>query len=410
MGQKIKRLVVSPEKIADSLYQANVRNAERIAKTFGELKGAVMKVGQMISLQAGIFPEEFTSILSKLQQDSPPVDFELLENQITNELNGSLDVLFKEFDEKSHASASIGQVHRAVLPDGTQVVVKVQYPGVDAMVESDLKNLRMFFRSLGKYKLNMDVLELWAEIRERLDEELNYEHELQNIMLFRRLFQDDKRIIIPEPIPEYSSQHVLTMEYVPGLSWQEIIRDEFPSDLRNKLAVLLFETMLKQLFHFHILHADPNLSNFAFREDGSLIIYDFGCVKKFPRDFVQHYCHMVYDALHDDYQGTMSNFKKLGFSWTPEEAVDEDMVEYVAKVALRPYLADKPYDFSEADLHEDLLSFARDHLSDDVKFEIPPDILFLDRVVGGMYGNMMKLRALGNWKDILMTYLDVDQR
>lgn len=401
LKHKIKAVVSTPEKIATSLYNTNVKNAERIAKTFGELKGAVMKVGQMMSLQAGIFPEEFTSILSTLQQDSPPVDFAVMRKQIEEELGGSLETIFSEFDEKAYASASIGQIHRAKLHDGTDIVVKVQYPNVHKMVESDLKNLRMFFRKFMLMRLNMDGLELWEEVRERISEELDYEQEFRHILEFKELFADDDFVVIPDPIPEYSTKRVLTMVFERGLRWNELLSSDLTEDLKNQLSVLLFKTFLKQLFQLKTLHADPNLSNFAFREDGKLILYDFGCVKHFTAEFVENYRLMVKAGLDEDFNQVMYYFKKLGFDWTPENAIDESMIEHVAKILLRPYLHGDTFNFGEATLHVELFDFAKDHFKDEVKFVIPPDIIFLDRVIGGMYGNMMKLRATADWRDIL---------
>jgi len=361
LKHKIKAAVSTPEKIAASLYNTNVKNAERIAKTFGDLKGAVMKVGQMMSLQSGIFPEEFTSILSTLQQDSPPVDFSVIRKQIEEELGGTLETLFSDFDSTAYASASIGQIHQAKLPDGADVVVKVQYPNVQKMVESDLKNLRMFFRSMMRMRLNMDGLDLWEEVRERILEELDYEQEFRHLLEFRKLLADDDSVVVPEPIPEYSSKRVLTMVFEPGLRWNELIESDIPAEQKNHLSVLLFKSFLTQLFQFKTLHADPNLSNFAFREDGKLILYDFGCVKHFTAEFVEYYRLMVKAGLHEDYERVMFFFKKLGFDWTPKDAIDSTMIEHVARILLRPYLHDESYNFGEATLHVELFDFAKEH-------------------------------------------------
>ncbi|MBN2384856.1 AarF/ABC1/UbiB kinase family protein [bacterium] len=408
LGHRLKSTIVSPDKAAEDLQQTNIRNAKRIARTFGNLKGAVMKVGQMMSLQAGLFPEEFTAELSTLQQDSPSIPFELIQNQIEHELGAPINKLFKSFDQTAFASASIGQVHRAVLPEGTEVAIKVQYPGVAAMVDSDMKNLRMLFRSIARYKLNMDVLIIWSEIRERLEEELNYDHELQNILDFRARFQDDPKILIPEPIPEYCTRQVLTLEYISGLSWRDLIAPSFPETTRNELALTLFRCLLRQLFDFRLLHADPNLANFNFRQDGRLILYDFGCVKHFSQTFMDNYKQLVIHAVRADYQELMNDLKKIGFSWTPETAIDEKLIKQFTQTILRPYLVDQPYDFGEATLHVELFDIISQYLPNEVKFTIPPDMVFLDRVIGGMYGNMMKLRARANWKKELCAALGLE--
>ena len=158
LGQKIKKIFVSKEKSEESLARAHLRNAHRGAKTMGQLKGAVMKVGQMMSLYADILPKEFTDVLSTLQKQAPPVHFRVIQRQIETELERPLDEIFESLDEKPFASASIGQVHRGMLKDGREVSIKVQYPGVDRTVDSDIKNLRTLIRSLGLMKKERGVV------------------------------------------------------------------------------------------------------------------------------------------------------------------------------------------------------------------------------------------------------------
>ena len=208
LGQKIKGAFVSGETKQGSMVRANIRNAARIARTLGELKGSVMKVGQMLSLQADVLPREMTEILSRLQKDAPPVSFDLISKQLELELEQPLEQAFAELDPQPYASASIGQVHRARLHDGREAVVKVQYPDVDRMVDSDLRNVRTLFKVVAQVKLgNMDGV--FEEVRARMTEEVDYCNERCNLELFGELFEDDPRVIVPVPVHELTTRRVL---------------------------------------------------------------------------------------------------------------------------------------------------------------------------------------------------------
>jgi len=201
LGESVKGVFLGAEAKARSLLATNTRNAMRVASTFGELKGAVMKVGQMMSLQEDLLPPEMREILRGLQNQAPPVPFGRMRPLLEAELGADAESLFAEISDQAHASASIGQVHWARLKDGREVAVKIQYPDVDQMVESDLKNLRMFVRSATRLMpVKADIDKFFNEARSRLMEELDYRLELMNTLEFREFFGTDNRFIIPLPV------------------------------------------------------------------------------------------------------------------------------------------------------------------------------------------------------------------
>jgi predicted unusual protein kinase regulating ubiquinone biosynthesis (AarF/ABC1/UbiB family) len=205
-GQRLKELFLDTRRSSLSRSETHVRNAERIVETLGELKGAVMKVGQYMSIQADLLPKEFADVLASLQQSAPPVEYDLVASVITSEFGKEPEALFARFDPEPYASASIGQVHRAQLSDGTDVVVKVQYPDVERNIEGDLSNLKTILStgSIMGYRKS-DLEGVFAEIRDRLYEEIDYDQEMENLREFRRIFQRDKRIRVPLVYPPYSS-------------------------------------------------------------------------------------------------------------------------------------------------------------------------------------------------------------
>ncbi|MCK5376040.1 MAG: AarF/ABC1/UbiB kinase family protein, partial [Acidobacteria bacterium] len=190
-----------------------VRNAMRIVETLGEMKGAAMKVGQMLSLHEGMLPPEVAEILRGLQKEAPRVPAEVMRYEIEGALE-NYDELFESLDLEAFAAASIGQVHRGQLRDGREVAVKIQYPLIDEIVKADLKNLKTLLRALLALVTEVEFEPVWAELRDRLLEELDYTHEAENIRRMTELHQDVPEIVIPKVVDEATTRNVLTMEYV----------------------------------------------------------------------------------------------------------------------------------------------------------------------------------------------------
>ena len=220
--------------------------------------------------------------------------FSEIKAQVEKALGKPLLSIFKSFDETPFAAASIGQVHKAVLPDGRQVVVKVQYPGVDEACESDLKQVRLALRLMGVLRVDRKLQErLFKEIQESLDNELNYQVEAQNLEVARAFHEKlDSKIVIPKVFPEYSSRHVLTLSFEQGESIETA--SAWPLEVRNALGRRLFRAMGQEIFYLKRFHCDPHPGNFAFREDGTVIIYDFGGVKTLSSEIVHHFKQLIH--------------------------------------------------------------------------------------------------------------------
>lgn len=218
VSNSIKNLTADEEQKNAARSQLFQDIGIQIADTLGEMKGAVMKVGQIASQYKDIFPPEVAKAISKLQRQAPAMPFAEIKAQVEKELGKPLDKIFKHFDETPFAAASIGQVHKAILPNGEQVVVKVQYPGVDEACESDLKQVRLALRLMGVLKIDRKLQDrLFQEIQESLDNELNYQIEAQNLEVARTFHAAlDDKIIIPQVFKDYSSRHILTLSLEQG--------------------------------------------------------------------------------------------------------------------------------------------------------------------------------------------------
>lgn len=384
------------------------RMAEEIAETLGDLKGAVMKVGQIASQTQDFLPREFSEALQRLQKEAPPMPFEVILGQIESELGKPASELFSTLDETPYAAASIGQVHRGVTHDGQAIIVKVQYPGVDESCDSDLKQLRMALRLSGLLKLPKEsVDQLFAEIRIRLREELDYENEARNVEMFRQFHRNDEGVLIPAVLPELSSRRVLTMELVEGDHIGDITPERYSQETLNAIGHRLFKTMADQLFRFQCIHGDPHAGNFAFRPDGTLILYDFGCVKKLKPDIVQAYRNAVVSALQEDYAALDRYLIALGARVEDKPAIDEAYYAMWRDILVQPFSSDNvPYDFSAADLHRQVAAKTPSVFKHMDSFRPPVESIFIDRMIAGHYWILKRLGVQAAFRNELGRYLD----
>lgn len=267
------------------------RTAERYTELLGHSKGVLMKAGQVLSMvdassigNGGYSP--YQKALSRLQADAPPMDRVLAEEIVHADLGRPVDEVFAEFTAEPMAAASIGQVHRAMMHDGRQVAVKIQYPGVAEAIRNDLANtelLATFFRfvaSASGTTMQPDLRQMTREIAARIAEEIDYRHEAANITAFSELYRDHPFIRIPEVIDEASGDRVLTMTYLDGLDWAAA--QQADQDLKNTWAEVLLRFAAGSYRHANLFNADPHPGNYCFGSDGRVGFVDFGCVVVLP--------------------------------------------------------------------------------------------------------------------------------
>lgn len=402
---RIKSVFQSKEAAQRDRARAHEEAGELIAQTLGELKGAVMKVGQMASIAGDLLPKELADALGALQREAPPMDFEVIAEQIESELGAPPPLLFDQFDPEPFASASIGQVHRARTDDGREVVVKVQYPGVDDAVDSDLAHLKIALRASGLVKVKRKVLdEVFAELKARLREELDYCNEADNVRLFADYYRERPDVVVPEVVGERSSQRVLTLTYEPGHHITDL--DDFPQGVRNEIGASLFQVLADQIFNLKVLHADPNPGNFAFRPDGSVVLYDFGCVKHLDPEIIDAYRDTIRAGFAEDYAGVEEGLVRLGARNLDGPTVPLDYYKPWRDIFMRPLLGDEPYDFGASSLQQEAIKLVPGFLTKYMgSFQPPVELVFLDRVVVGHYGNLRKLGAQGQFRPLLEAHL-----
>ena len=397
VSNSIKNLTADEEQKNAARSQLFQDIGIQIADTLGEMKGAVMKVGQIASQYKDIFPPEVAKAISKLQRQAPAMPFAEIKAQVEKELGKPLDKIFKHFDETPFAAASIGQVHKAILPNGEQVVVKVQYPGVDEACESDLKQVRLALRLMGVLKIDRTLQDrLFQEIQESLDNELNYQIEAQNLEVARTFHAAlDDKIIIPQVFKDYSSRHILTLSLEQGENIETA--STWSQRTRNTLGRRLLRAMGQEIFYLKRFHCDPHPGNFAFRQDGSVVIYDYGGVKTLSNDVVHHFRQLIHAARAQDIAEIEQHLDALQ-AISALGKFPEDLYLQWLEVLMRPLTTH--YDFAENSAHHDGVELVKSSLKYWDVFKPSPDTLMVNRTVSGHYWNLIHLKVHDNLNDI----------
>lgn len=403
---RVKNIFQDEETAIRERQESMRRSGGRIAATLGELKGAVMKVGQMASMAADILPKELAAPLRQLQRQAPPMAYEVIAEQVKAELGAPPEALFRRFDREPFASASIGQVHRAQTDDGREVISKVQYPGVEDAVDSDLAQLKLALRASGLAAFSRRGLKAtFEELRTMLHQELDYCREADNLRAFRTFHAERHPFVrIPEVVGERSSQRVLTLSYIAGDPIEAV--HHYSPSARDRLGEHLFRFVASEVFEHGWIHGDPNPANFAFGADGTLVVYDFGCTKRFPREVVRAYRDTAIAGLAADYDGVEIGLRDLGLRNLTGPPVEPEYYALWRHIFAGPFLRHPSFDFARARIHEEAIKQIPGAIKRMTSFRPAKELIFLNRVMAGHYGNLVTMRARVPVLELLRPYLE----
>jgi predicted unusual protein kinase regulating ubiquinone biosynthesis (AarF/ABC1/UbiB family) len=392
----------------------HLRAAERYARQLGRSKGVLMKAGQLLSFVsfAPTMDDQnqriYQAALARLQDDAPPMPYEVARGMVIAELGAPPEELFAEFGREPLAAASIGQVHAATTHDGRRVAVKVQYPGVEQAIRADLDNaelLATFFRLIRPMApdlTRMDVRALAREVSDRIGEEIDYRAEAKNQSEFAGAYRGHPLIRVPEVVPELSTGRVFTTELSDGVRWSKAL--EADQDLRDRWGEVIYRFSIGSLRRLGLFNADPHPGNYLFHPDGTVTFLDFGCIKHFSAEQRRYISRFVTAAVDGDAERVYAGMRDAGF--VEEGAGDlptpEELMAWF-HIGLRPLIAPQPFTYTREFAAEAVrLGFSPTgpHGETIRRLTMNPDYLFLTRIDLGMTAVLGELNATGHWRAI----------
>ncbi len=397
-----------------ALERRHIEAAEQIVAALGTMKGAAMKVGQVMSfVDVGLVPEEyreeFQKKLAALRDAAPTVAFKDMLKVIETDLERPIGEVFAEFDDEPIAAASIGQVYQAKLTDGRPVAVKVQYPGVAAAVRADMQNLGLILRLAKRIAPGIDPKAIGEEIRDRIHEELDYELEAQNQRTLARIFRGHPFILIPEVVTRLSRERVLVTEFVEGSTFEEL--KAFSQEHRDRIGEILFRFYFGCLYRHHQFSGDPHPGNSMLLADGRMAFFDFGLFKHMPPGTVELEIAVQRAVIEDDAAEVMRLGSETGFLPEPEKFKPERVLEHF-KAATSWYTEDEYVQLTPEWATQVLIDMGdpRSEYFGQMRHEsAPPDHIFGRRMEVLTLAVISQLRARGNFHRIAREWFYGDE-
>jgi predicted unusual protein kinase regulating ubiquinone biosynthesis (AarF/ABC1/UbiB family) len=404
---KVRGRRASEERRARLEEQFAIRTAQDVAEVLGNMKGAIMKAGQMVSFIADGLPPEAQAAMATLQAEVPPMAPSLAEQVIRDELGADPGKLFLEWEPVPRAAASIGQVHYAVMPDGREVAVKVQYPGVDRAIKSDLDNAELLYGMFAAFALkNMDVKAMVDELRVRMGDELDYRKEAHYQQEFADRYRGHPFIHVPDVVPERSAQRVITSEWVDGLSWKEFLTTSTPEQ-KETAAEILFRFAEGSIWHHGVFNGDPHPGNYRFHpKKGRVTFLDFGLVKRWAPGELETLSPILDAILRQDPPGLVEALVQAGFlprdHGMPEDLIYEFCCQPYIPFQLERFTYTSKFVGQTLQRMLDLTGQYGDLIK---SLNMPPSYVILDRVVWGFSALFGKMEVTASWGRLLSEYL-----
>jgi predicted unusual protein kinase regulating ubiquinone biosynthesis (AarF/ABC1/UbiB family) len=401
-GTAAANVVRSDEKAQERLETRHLETALKMASTLGEMKGAAMKIGQMASfIDVDFLPPEYREIyqqqLSKLRTHAPAMPWEKVRTVLEEEYDERPERVFASIEEEAFAAASIGQVHRATLHDGTKVAVKIQYPGIADALESDVANMGILVRLARVLAPGLDAKSVASELRERVLEELDYEFEAQNQRAFARAYDGHPFIFVPKVHSRLSRRRVLVTDYVEGRGFDEI--KDLEQDERDIFGEIVFRFCFGSIYHLQHFNADTHPGNYLLMEDGRVAFLDFGMTKRLTNQQIQLEQRAVDAAVNDDPEALRGALHDLGFVNDPKKVDAERLMTHVKMVG-GWYLEDGEVRITPKRVMKmiEVTSDPRSDFFDLVRKEsLPADELMGRRMETGVMAVLGQLEATRNW-------------
>jgi predicted unusual protein kinase regulating ubiquinone biosynthesis (AarF/ABC1/UbiB family) len=347
----------SADKRQRTLNETHLKAALELLGGMTYLRGAIMKLGQIVATHPNVAPEQFADVLGRLHFEAPPMHFSLLREFVRNTLGADPEDTFDGFETRAFAAASLGQVHRAFLKGtGQRVAVKIQYPNIGRAIREDFRNMLAFLIPMRLSGDWANIKAQFEDVRHKLDSETDYEQEAENLRFARAAFTEDEGIIVPRVFPEVSTRRVLTMEYVGGLHLDQFLATNPPQEQRDHFGHKISVAVVRLCHAKHFVYADVQPGNFLFMPNGRLGFIDFGCCHYETKEDTAFKAEMEHRYLDSSAEARSRDALRetlaQGSNLTPEQAADEDRMKLLTQFtdwAWEPILHEGPFDFGNLD-------------------------------------------------------------
>jgi len=381
-------------------------NVLKVTRELAQLRGAAMKVGQLLSMDAGqVLPPELSEILSRLRADAEPMPQAQLQAVLSRHWGRDWRARFEHFSPHPIAAASIGQVHRGRTRDGRDVAIKIQYPGIRNSIDSDVNNVAALMRMAGLVPPALDIAPLLAEARRQLHEEADYLREGQHLKRFSELLAGSPEFAVPALQADFTTSDILAMSYVEGTPLEQLTTA--PQAVRDRVMTRLIVLVARELFEFGLMQTDPNFANYRYNAcTRQIVLLDFGATRAFPAAMAENYRRLLHAGFAEDRAAIRNAAIAIGFFAERTPPRHQDAVLRLIEMALLPLRHNGAFDFGRSDLAARLrdggLAIAAER---DFVHAPPMDLMFLQRKVAGMFLLASRLRARVHIRALLEPYL-----
>ncbi len=380
-------------------------HAQQLMQSLGNLKGPLMKVGQILATIPEAVPKEYAAEFQQLQSNAPSMGWSFVRRRMKSELGIDWEDQFGSFERESAAAASLGQVHRATTKDGQNIACKLQYPDMQSAIDADLSQLKIIFSIYERYDKAIKTGQIFQELSERLYEELDYKQEKKHTELYGYMLRDEKHVHVPKIIEELSTDRLLTSTWMDGTRVMDFVDKDI--ETRNTIAMNMFRAWYIPLYQYGVIHGDPHLGNYTIRDNLDINLLDFGCVRVFPVEFIGGVIDLYTALKSNDDALAVHAYETWGFKGLSKEQVET--LNIWARFLYAPVLEDKIRPIGEVTngvYGRETAEKVHKKLRELGSVQVPREFVFMDRAALGLGSLFLHLKAEINWYQVFNELID----